>query len=143
MQNEVLVMYQEVKSLTKDALPYVLKKELEIVDLFKQMMEGCVENKELFLTERQIKMAAHNIYVLGQMWAFRRWELRKIFTLEEYIELQTELIIGGIKGGHREGNVHGDKEIVRSKKQIRFATASSLNKGKASANLRFIKKIHE
>ena len=40
-------------------------------------------------------MAAHNIYVLGQMWAFRRWELRKLFTLEEYIELQTDLIIGG------------------------------------------------
>ena len=101
MQNEVLVMYQEVKSLTKDALPYVLKKELEMVDLFKQMMEGCVENKELFLTENQIKLAAHNIYVLGQMWAFRRWELRKLFTLEEYIEIQTELIIGGIKGGLR------------------------------------------
>jgi TetR/AcrR family transcriptional regulator, cholesterol catabolism regulator len=101
MQNEVLVMYQEVKSLTKDALPYVLKKELEMVDLFKQMMEECVENKELFLTEKQIKMAAHNIYVLGQMWAFRRWELRRLFTLEEYIELQTELIIGGIKGGLR------------------------------------------
>ena len=98
MQNEVLVMYQEVKSLTKDALPYVLKKELEMVDLFKQMMEGCVENKELFLTENQIKLAAHNIYILGQMWAFRRWELRKLFTLEEYIEIQTELIIGGIKG---------------------------------------------
>ena len=28
MQDEVLVMYQEVKSLTKDALPYVLKKEI-------------------------------------------------------------------------------------------------------------------
>ena len=48
-------MYQEVKSLTKDALPYVLKKELEMVDLFKQMMEGCVQNKELSLTEEQIK----------------------------------------------------------------------------------------
>ena len=55
MQNEVLVMYQEVKSLTKDALPYVLEKELEMVDLFKKMMEGCVENKELSLTGKQIK----------------------------------------------------------------------------------------
>jgi len=102
MQNEVLVMYQEVKSLSKDALPYVLKKELEMVDLFKQMMEGCVENKECSLSENEIKMAAHNIYVLGQMWAFRRWELRKLFTLEEYIELQTKLIIEGVKGNKNE-----------------------------------------
>ena len=103
MQNEVLVMYQEVKSLTKDALPYVLEKELEMVDLFRQMMEGCVENRELFLTKNQIKLAAHNIYVLGQMWAFRRWELRKLFTLEEYIDMQTETIIGGIKGTNTPG----------------------------------------
>ena len=34
MQDEILVMYQEVKLLTKDALPYVLNKELEMVELF-------------------------------------------------------------------------------------------------------------
>jgi AcrR family transcriptional regulator len=34
MQAEVLVMYQEVKSLSKDALPYVLKKEMEMVAMF-------------------------------------------------------------------------------------------------------------
>ena len=46
----------------------------------------CVENKELSLTESEIKLHAHNIYVAGQMWSFRRWILRKMFTLEEYIE---------------------------------------------------------
>ncbi len=34
MQDEVLVLYQEAKSLSKDALPYVLKKELKMVALF-------------------------------------------------------------------------------------------------------------
>jgi TetR/AcrR family transcriptional regulator, cholesterol catabolism regulator len=101
MQNEVLVMYQEVKSLTRDALPYVLGKELEMVDLFRQMIERCVENRELFLSENQIKMMSHNIYVHGQMWAFRRWELRKLYTLDEYIELQTEFLIEGAKGVKR------------------------------------------
>ncbi|WP_338450250.1 TetR/AcrR family transcriptional regulator [Niallia oryzisoli] len=98
MQDEVLVMYQEVKSLPKDALPYVLHKELEMVDVFKQMIERCVENGELSLSENQIKMHSHNIYVQGQMWAFRRWELRKLFTLEEYIELQMEFLVEGAKG---------------------------------------------
>lgn len=111
MQNEVLVMYQEVKSLTKDALPYVLGKELEMVDLFKQMIQGCVENKELFLSENQIKMMSHNIYVEGQMWAFRRWALRKMYTLDEYIELQTEFLIEGAKEVKRK---EGDPNETRA-----------------------------
>lgn len=98
MQDEVLVMYQEVKSLSKDALPYVLRKELEMVSMFETVITRCVENKELDLTEKQIKMIAHNIFVQGQMWGFRRWALQKMYTLDEYIELQTELLLSGIKG---------------------------------------------
>lgn len=97
MQDEVLVMYQEAKSLTKDALPYVLKKEMQMVAMFEELIRVCVENGELHLTETQVKMLAHNIFVQGQMWSFRRWYLQKIYTLEEYIELQTDLIIKGIK----------------------------------------------
>ncbi|WP_102273586.1 TetR/AcrR family transcriptional regulator [Cytobacillus massiliigabonensis] len=96
MQDEVLVMYQEVKSLSKDALPYVLKKELEMVDMFEQVINGCVENGELDLTEEQVKMIAHNIFVQGQMWAFRRWSLKKIYTIDDYIKLQTDLLFQGI-----------------------------------------------
>jgi TetR/AcrR family transcriptional regulator, cholesterol catabolism regulator len=97
MQDEVLVMYQEVKSLSKDALPYVLRKELEMVAMFETVINRCVENKELELTEKQVKMIAHNIFVQGQMWGFRRWALHKMYTLDEYIELQTDLILVGIR----------------------------------------------
>ncbi|MBU8881018.1 TetR/AcrR family transcriptional regulator [Bacillus sp. FJAT-29790] len=98
MQDEVLVMYQEVKSLSKDALPYVLKKEIEMVGMFEQIVNQCVENGELDLTEEQIKMIAHNIFVQGQMWAFRRWSLQKMYTIEEYIKLQIDLLFEGMKG---------------------------------------------
>ncbi|MHC0036549.1 TetR/AcrR family transcriptional regulator [Pseudoneobacillus sp. C159] len=98
MQDEVLVMYQEVKSLSKDALPYVLRKELEMVGMFETIISRCVENGALTLTENQVRMLAHNIFVQGQMWGFRRWALQKMYTLDEYIELQTELLFAGIKG---------------------------------------------
>ncbi|MDP4084225.1 MAG: TetR/AcrR family transcriptional regulator [Bacillota bacterium] len=97
MQDEVLVMYQEAKSLSKDALPYVLKKEFEMVNMFENLLTRCVENEEIHLTEKQINMIAHNIFVQGQMWGFRRWALQKAYTLEEYIELQTELLFSGIE----------------------------------------------
>ncbi|MBM7653972.1 TetR/AcrR family transcriptional regulator [Neobacillus cucumis] len=97
MQAEVLVMYQEVKSLSKDALPYVLKKEMEMVAMFEELLTRCVENGELILTQKQIELVAHNIFVQGQMWGFRRWALRKLFTLEEYIAMQTDVLLSGIE----------------------------------------------
>lgn len=96
MQDEILVLYQEAKSLTKDALPYVLGKEIEMVSMFEKLLARCVENGELDLSEKQVKMIAHTIVVQGQMWAFRRWALQKLYTLDEYIELQTELLFKGI-----------------------------------------------
>jgi TetR/AcrR family transcriptional regulator, cholesterol catabolism regulator len=98
MQEEILVMYQEAKSLTKDALPYVLKKENEMAAMFEKLISLCVENGELNLSEQQIKILSHTIIVEGQMWSFRRWTLQKLFSLEEYIEMQTEYLFLGING---------------------------------------------
>lgn len=97
MQDEVLVMYQEAKSLTKDALPYVLKKEMEMAGMFESLIIRCVENGELILSEKQVQLISHDIIVEGQMWAFRRWALQKLYSLDEYIELQTEQLFHGIK----------------------------------------------
>lgn len=96
MQDEVLVMYQEAKSLSKDALPYVLNKEIEMVKMFEVVISHCVENGELRLSEEEISLVAHNIFVQGQMWGFRRWALQRAYTLEDYIDIQTELLIGGL-----------------------------------------------
>lgn len=96
MQDEVLVMYQETKSLPKDALPYVLKKETDMATIFKKIIESCVENGELTLSVQECELIAHNIIVQGQMWAFRRWGLQKIYTLDQYIELQTKIILQGV-----------------------------------------------
>jgi AcrR family transcriptional regulator len=96
MQDEVLVMYQEVKSLSSDALPYVLKKETEMTSMFETLIRKSVESKEIDLQDNEIKLLAHNILIQGQMWTFRRWALQKVYTLEEYTRLQIELLIKGI-----------------------------------------------
>ncbi|MBB6176174.1 AcrR family transcriptional regulator [Anoxybacillus tengchongensis] len=96
LQDEVLVMYQEAKSLGKESLPYVLNKELQMVAMFEHILRRCVDNRVFSLTEQEIQLFAHNIFVLGQMWGFRRWALKKMYTLDEYIELQTKLLLEGI-----------------------------------------------
>lgn len=97
LQDEVLVMYQEAKSLSKDALPYVLRKEAEMALIIEEIINLCVENGEIELKPEQVKLLSHNIVVLGQMWAFRRWNIQKMYSLEEYIDIQIQLIFDGIK----------------------------------------------
>ncbi|MFD1359325.1 TetR/AcrR family transcriptional regulator [Fictibacillus halophilus] len=98
MQDEVLVMYQEAKSLSEEALPYVLKKELEMTAIFEKLLSQAVLEGELDLNEKEIQAAAHNILIIGQMWTFRRWALQKMYTLEEYTKLQLQQLLHGIKG---------------------------------------------
>jgi len=98
MQDEVLVMYQEAKALSQEAIPYVLKKELEMVSMFERLINRCVENGELNIGKDHQHLLAHNIFVQGQMWGFRRWAFKKIYSIEDYITLQIELLFSGIQG---------------------------------------------
>lgn len=97
MQDEVLVMYQEAKSLPKEALSYVLKKECEMTEMIENIIKDCMNEGKLELSEEVIKLTAHNILVQGHMWTFRRWAIQKSFTLEEYTALQTEQLLAGLK----------------------------------------------
>jgi hypothetical protein len=46
------------------------------------------------MDDRSIELAAHNISVLGHMWTFRRWFLARHYSIDDYIELQTDFILG-------------------------------------------------
>lgn len=98
MSDEFLVMYQESKSLPKDALRYVLTKEMLMVAPFEELLKSCAESGELRIEQKEIRLAAHHIVVQGQMWAFRRWALPKEYTIKEYIEAQTDQLFSGIVG---------------------------------------------
>lgn len=90
MQEEVVILYQEVKSLETDVKEVVLQKEREMVLMLKQAIVACVPNQ---LTEEAAELIANNIFVQGHMWGFRRWMLHKQFTIDEYIEMQINLLL--------------------------------------------------
>ncbi|WP_342542176.1 TetR/AcrR family transcriptional regulator [Paenisporosarcina sp. FSL H8-0542] len=98
MQDEFMVMYQESKSLPKDALQYVLKKELEMVAIFEDILHACRKSGEFQLSQDAVKLAAHHIVVQGQMWSFRRWGLHRDLTIEQFIDQQTTFFLQGIQG---------------------------------------------
>ncbi|MDQ0339382.1 AcrR family transcriptional regulator [Caldalkalibacillus uzonensis] len=96
MQDQILIIYQEAKSLPADTLKYVLNREEQITAIFEQVLKKGIEDGSIDMNPKEAKLMAHNIMVLGEMWVFRRWALAKRFTLEEYIEKQISLILSQI-----------------------------------------------
>ncbi len=77
MIDEFTIMYQETKSLSKEAMHYVFDKELEMVQLFEKIIKNCLPPGDKVLTEKEIFLAANHIVVQGQAWAFRKWAYKK------------------------------------------------------------------
>lgn len=89
MQDEVLILYQELKALPKDAKDYVFEKEKEMV----RIIERVIKNNYPHLEQNELTLIANNVVIQGQMWAFRRWFIQKQYSLDEYTELQFNLLM--------------------------------------------------
>jgi AcrR family transcriptional regulator len=95
MSDFILLIYQETQSLPSQWQKRVLENELRITGLFVESFARINTSGELpNLTEGNLELAAHNIVVLGHMWTFRRWYLARHYSIEDYIKLQTEIILG-------------------------------------------------
>jgi AcrR family transcriptional regulator len=95
MGDHILLMYQVTQFLPEKWKQSVLENELNITDIFINALSS-LSGKNNFptLDPNILNLMGHNISVLGQMWAFRRWHVQKNFTIEEYIKIQTEFILG-------------------------------------------------
>jgi AcrR family transcriptional regulator len=77
MQDEILLIYQESKSLPPSFLREVLREENHIAEVFETLLKDGVADHSLTIRAEDVRLLAHDIVVLGQMWAFRRWGLRE------------------------------------------------------------------
>ena len=95
LSDHILLMYQVTQFLPEKWQKRVLANEINITDIFIKALTG-MAGKHNFpdLDEKQINLVGHNISVLGQMWAFRRWHFKRSFTIEEYIAIQKDFILG-------------------------------------------------
>lgn len=97
LQDEVLVMYQETKSLSGEALTYVLEKEMKMKELFEAELGRARDDGAISLNDREISLAAHQILVVGHMWTFRRWAVQREYSIEDYIRYQLRQLLYGFK----------------------------------------------
>jgi AcrR family transcriptional regulator len=95
MSDHILLIYQETRSLPVQWQKKILENELNITGIFLEVLVNLVADGRLpYLDERSVELTAHNISVLGHMWAFRRWFLARHYSIEDYTQLQTEFILG-------------------------------------------------
>lgn len=95
MSDHILLVYQETRALPLHWRRHVLDNEVRVTGLFIKALDQLVASGELpARTKKSWELAAHNITVLGHMWTFRRWFLSRHYTIEEYIKLQTDFILG-------------------------------------------------
>ncbi len=93
LQDYVLLIYQETKSLPPDTMKLVLHKEEEITKLFQSILERGRADGSIAIASESVELIANNIVVLGQMWTFRRWAIHRHYSLEEYTERQISLLL--------------------------------------------------
>jgi AcrR family transcriptional regulator len=102
MSDFILLIYQETQSLPAQWQKRVLENELRITGLFVEALAGIAKSDDLRnLAENNLELAAHNIVILGHMWTFRRWYLAHHYSIEDYIQLQSDIIFGMFTGGKK------------------------------------------
>ncbi|GEN89382.1 TetR/AcrR family transcriptional regulator [Oceanobacillus sp. FSL W8-0428] len=89
IQPEILMLYQETKSLNKEKRKFVLEQERKVVGMMEELLTVSLKEK---LSSKEIYFLANNIVVSGHMWCFRRWMIQKEFTIDEYVELQMKQV---------------------------------------------------
>ena len=95
MSDHILLIYKETQSLPLQWRKKVLENEVRITGIFMEILARLISTGDLpHLSERSMDLIAHNISVLGHMWTFRRWFLARHYSIEDYIKLQTEFILG-------------------------------------------------
>lgn len=89
MQDEVTILYQEIKSLETTMRGTVLQRERDKVLMLKNAIINCVPHP---ISEEEAELIANNVFVQGHMWGFRSWILNKQFTIDTYIDMQINFV---------------------------------------------------
>jgi AcrR family transcriptional regulator len=97
VQNVILFWHQETRNLSVELRNRLLDNECVLLGIFESIIERG-RQKGIFKIN-DCRLAAHNVIVLGDMWSFRRWDLRGRITAGQYLEEQTSFILSGLCGG--------------------------------------------
>ncbi len=98
IQDFTMLVYHETRIMEPNAQRQCLDIETSAIDNIAKLLAGGCANGEFQIDDTTL--VAHNIIILCEMWAVRRWFLHKRYNLDGYIEKQTEFILRAICTGN-------------------------------------------
>lgn len=97
-QDEILLMYQETKSLDRKSLHTVLAEESNYVGIFEDVLQ---QGYDAGLFTGNPKLSADIVAYLCSIVVLRRWHLRRRFSDEDVVKGLIDFILGGLDGRAR------------------------------------------
>ena len=88
----MLFWHQETKNVKPELRQKVLAAEMGLVVLFENIIK-LGQKDRVFASQVDSRLAAHNIIVFADMWAFRRWDIGKRYISEVFINQQVDFIM--------------------------------------------------
>ena len=96
-QNIVLFWHQETKNVRQEVRKRLLDNERVLMGLFENMIE-IGKQRGVFNPTVDSRLAAHNILAMTDMWAFRRWDIGRQYSLDSFIDKEIDFIMRGLSG---------------------------------------------
>jgi AcrR family transcriptional regulator len=98
---------REINNFSESDRHTLLQSQADYIHFFEKLIKrGVAEG--VFKTKSSL-LIAHNIVMQGFDWGLRRWFLRSYFTLDNYIKLQTEIVMNLIlvdQSGQKQQEAH-------------------------------------
>lgn len=80
---------------SRDFRRSIFDREIQKVVYFTQLLDEGVRSGAFVIEDT--RLTAHNIILAGNAWANRRWFLHRNYTLEDYIERETNILLSAIQ----------------------------------------------
>lgn len=92
----VTFLYRGIAAFKEGIRESVIAREADETSAFQRILErGC---RDKLFTISDTRLVADNIVSLGQMWAVKHGNFEKRYSIDDYIRLQTEIILKQIAG---------------------------------------------
>ncbi len=94
LQDVIVFWHQESKNLKPEKLGRLLSQEIQLADMLKSILTWGVRSGDFKIKDLDVQ--AQSIIVLCDAWCLRRWYYRHKYSLKEYTELITDIILKGV-----------------------------------------------
>jgi AcrR family transcriptional regulator len=99
LQEMILFWYRESGNVGPSSLDMLIKQDMYTKDLYRQIFEEGCRKGEFRISDPVL--AAFDVMVLCDMWALKRWYMRKHYTLDQYIGKCQEIALAIALGKER------------------------------------------